>query len=315
MSRPAFVAIGECMIELSELRGDSGRIGAAGDTLNTSIYLSRLNVPVAYLTAVGTDPFSTDMRRAWDEEGVDTSTVLTVPNRLPGLYAIRNDRMGEREFYYWRDESAARRLFDAQGIDEALERVCKTRALYLSGITLSLFSREVRARLSALAERVRCSGGEVIFDPNFRPNRWADVRDARSACDAFAPLVSIALPTYQDEHLVYGDRCERETADRWLNRGVREVAVKLGSKGCFIAEDNGEHVPASAHVIATDTTGAGDAFNAGYLAARYFGLSRVRSADFANNLAARVVRHPGAIIPRHAMLHLPLPSEVHGDGS
>ena len=50
-----------------------------------------------------------------------------------------------------------------------------------------------------------------------------------------------------------------------------------------------------------DSTAAGDSFNAGYLAARLLGADRPSAARLGNRLAARVVAHPGAIIPAHAM--------------
>ena len=62
-------------------------------------------VPVAYLSALGTDTFSREMRAGWQREGLDVSLVLTDPTRLAGLYPIRTDAAGERTFYYWRERS------------------------------------------------------------------------------------------------------------------------------------------------------------------------------------------------------------------
>ena len=72
------------MLELSR-RGADWRLGYAGDSFNTALYLQRLGVSTAYLTALGDDPFSTEMRAAWQSEGLDLSLVLTDTQRLPGL--------------------------------------------------------------------------------------------------------------------------------------------------------------------------------------------------------------------------------------
>ncbi len=116
------VAVGECMLELSELCDGIGwRLAHAGDTFNTTLYLRRLGVDAAYLTALGSDRFSAEMLQSWREEGIDTSLVLTAPDRLPGLHAISTDAHGERSFFYWRENSAARQLFALEGIEAALD--------------------------------------------------------------------------------------------------------------------------------------------------------------------------------------------------
>ncbi|HTY49622.1 MAG TPA: sugar kinase [Steroidobacteraceae bacterium] len=294
------VVVGECMLELVCARGQ-WRLGHAGDTFNTALYLTRLGLPAAYLTALGTDPFSADMRAAWAAEGLDTSLVLTDPARLPGLYAIRNDADGERHFYYWRERSAVRRLFHLPGVEAALERARGAGRLYLSGITLSLFSPAERAELTALAAAVRERGGLVIFDPNYRSAGWSGPGEARAAIEALAPLVSLALPTLADETALFGDTDPGRSAARWQHWGAPEVVVKLGAAGCLVAA-GGEHtsLPQQA-VAAVDTTGAGDAFNAAYVAARAAGCTAQHSAQVANRLAALVVQHPGAIVPRELM--------------
>ena len=167
----AAVAIGECMLELS-CSGSQWRLGHAGDTFNTALYLQRLGLPTAYFSALGADPFSEQMRTAWRSAGLDTALVLTDPERLPGLYAIRTDDAGERSFYYWRQHAAVRGLFSLAGIDTALLRASNAPLLYFSGITLSLFSEADRVRLLDLAHSVRRRRGTVAFDLNYRPAGW-----------------------------------------------------------------------------------------------------------------------------------------------
>ena len=103
------VAIGEAMIELSQREGGGWHMGYGGDTVNTAVHLARAEHDVAYLTAMGTDPFSADFVNAdCPGKGLDTSLVLRDPMSAPGLYAITTDARGERSFTYWRSDSAAR---------------------------------------------------------------------------------------------------------------------------------------------------------------------------------------------------------------
>lgn len=289
------VVIGECMLELVR-DGDAWRMGYAGDTCNTATYLARLGERVAFLTAIGTDPFSAAMLDSWRREGLDTALVLTAPDRLPGLYAVQTHALGERSFYYWREQAAVRSLPTLPGFDDVLARACGADLLYLSGITLALFDAAARAALAQVAGAVRERRGAVAFDPNYRPRLWSSPAAAREAMRAFAPFVSIALPTFDDKATLHGDTDPAETLARWHRAGADEVVVKLGAAGCVI--DDGSGVAPAPGARAVDTTGAGDAFNAGYLAARRAGSGREEAAARANALAGQVINCRGAILPR-----------------
>jgi 2-dehydro-3-deoxygluconokinase len=297
------IVVGECMLELvSEAADRNWQLGYAGDSFNTALYLARLQVPVAYLTALGTDPFSEDMRAGWTREGIDVSMVLTDASRLPGLYAIRNDTDGERHFYYWRERSAARQLFTLPGIHAALTRARRAEWLFLSGITLSLYTPAEREVLVQTAAAVRAGGGQVVFDPNYRPTLWSSAAQAREAIAAVAPCVSVALPTHADDATLYGDTAPLQSIERWQRWGATEVILKLGAQGCLVAAgaETSTVAPAAA-VRPVDTTGAGDAFNAAYLAGRIVGLGPSAAARGANRLAGEVIRHRGAILSRERM--------------
>ena len=114
------LCVGECMVELRAIDDSTMRVGYAGDTYNTAVYLRRaadhlnVDIDVGYLTGLGTDEFSAEMRAAWAREGVaDRSIALA--DKLPGLYTVRIDEHGERRFSYWRSASAARHLFAGTG--------------------------------------------------------------------------------------------------------------------------------------------------------------------------------------------------------
>ena len=304
------VVVGECMLELVSQDQDQGQdrdwqLGYAGDSFNTALYLARLQVPVAYLTALGADPFSDDMRAGWTREGIDTSMVLTDPSRLPGLYAIRNDVDGERHFYYWRERSAARQLFALPGIDAALTRARRAQWLFLSGITLSIYTPAERERLVHTAAAVRANGGQVVFDPNYRPALWGGAAQAREAFAALAPAVTLALPTHADEAMLFGDTDPLQSVARWQHQGATEVIIKLGAQGCLAAAGAETlRIAPTASVAPVDTTGAGDAFNAAYLAGRIAGLAPSAAARGAHRLAGAVIQHRGAILSRERMAAL-----------
>lgn len=304
------VAIGECMLELARpglpgTLGEGWRLGYAGDALNTAVYLRRQGLRVRFLTALGSDPFSAALRAAWEREGLDLSLVLEDPARQPGLYAIRTDERGERSFSYWRSDSAARQMCRLPGSDAAFAAAEGAALLYFTGITLSILPQADRPRLLALARAVRARGGTVAFDPNYRPRGWPSPADARSAIEAFAGSLGTVLPTLEDEQLLWGapgsDTDAAAVIDRWRALGADEVVVKRGAGGALAwaaeAGDATRHVEALAVERVVDTTGAGDSFNAAYLAARLRGESPEAAARAGHALAARVIGHSGALLP------------------
>jgi 2-dehydro-3-deoxygluconokinase len=112
-----------------------------------------------------------------------------------------------------------------------------------------------------------------------------------SACD-------IALPSFDDEAAAWGDADPATSVARIAALGVEEIVVKNGAGPALVFADGAlARIPASAASDARDTTGAGDSFNAGYLASRLAGLVPAEACDLAHELAAEVIRHPGALAP------------------
>ena len=144
------VCVGEAMVEISP-RGGGWEVGHGGDTINQARHLVRFGHDVAYLTVLGCDPFAGPMRAAWGREGMDTSLVLSDPERTTGLYAISIDPHGERQFSYWRSDSAARRLFAHPGSVRAAATASQAEVLVYSLISLAVLPEEGREALLGLA--------------------------------------------------------------------------------------------------------------------------------------------------------------------
>lgn len=293
------VCIGECMLELSGGDFSAMRLSFGGDTLNTSVYLARLGVAVDYATALGDDPYSDWMLDEWRAEGIGTELVVRAAGRLPGFYTIRTDDAGERSFHYWRDQAPARDLFSLAEGEAAIERLAGYDWIYLTGVTLSLYSAD---RLFALLDRARAAGGKVAFDSNCRPRGWDSAGRARAVMTDVLIRTDLVAPTLDDDRQVFGDTDAEACADRLHELGVGEVVVKLDAAGCLVSTaDSRCYVPTEEIPQPVDTTGAGDAFNAGYLAARLGGDDPATAAEKAHRLAGTVIMHPGAVMPRDAM--------------
>ena len=324
------VFIGEAMLELSR-EGENWQLGYGGDTLNMAIHMARAGHDAAYLTAIGRDAMSADLKDEWAAEGLDTSLVLEHPARSTGLYAISTDDKGERSFTYWRDTSAAREMFALPGMANALKLAEQADLLAFSLITLAILPQAARDALLALCQRVRARGGKVAFDGNYRPRLWASVEEARAARDAAIACADIGLPTLEDELLMQsspsllgeGDHAQHGggvpsqvraeagpppsrashappprsgedlVAQHWQNLGCSETIVKLGARGARLP--GGTVIPPPEVLQPVDTSGAGDAMGGGYLSARMNGASVEDAVMAGHRLAGWCVMRRGAI--------------------
>lgn len=296
------LSIGEAMVEMSAGTDGQWRMGYAGDTLNTAWYARALldsSWTVSYFTKLGSDRYSAAMRAFMAESGIDTRHVGTVEERRPGLYFIHQED-GDRHFTYWRDMSAARLLAeDRATVDVALDAAD---FIYFSGITLAILTQEHRATLIAALKDARARGATICFDPNIRPRLWPSAGELRDALTTAAGVCDIVLPTFGDERSLFGDANPAATADRYAACGSTEIVVKNGSEPA-VARSFGIDVTESAlHVPAVvDATGAGDSFNAGYLAARLSGEDCRNALAAAHRVASICLRHHGALAPRDAL--------------
>lgn len=296
MAADGVASIGECMLELSGQAGPNWRMGFAGDTFNTLWALHALSGerPATYVSAFGDDPFSQGQISFFAENGIDIGASPVIPGARPGLYAITLTG-AERAFTYWRSDAAARRLAsDPPALAKSLENQA---LVYFSGITLAILDAAARKTLLAEVSKARAAGSLVAFDPNYRPRLWQSREEAQAAIlDALA-VADIALPTFPDEQMLFGDSAPQATAERF-GKLVGEVVVKNGEKPALIATGGAlQPVPAQHVATPVDTTGAGDSFNGGYLAARLAGHAPADAVQRAHRVAAAVVQVRGALAP------------------
>jgi 2-dehydro-3-deoxygluconokinase len=252
-------------------------------------------VSVRYVSACGLDPLSGQLIDFLDDAGIDTAHIRRIDDRRIGLYLI-SLAGHERSFHYWREASAARLLAaDPASLESALHDVDMA---YLSGITLAILAPDHRETLFEILTGFCARGGTLAFDGNVRPALWPDRTEAAAALERAYRLAAIALPTAEDELLLFDDGDAAGTARRLADWSVREVVVKRGADPCLLlAGDDLESIAALAVTDPVDTSGAGDSFNGAYLAARLAGHAPSDAVTRAHAVAARVIRTRGAIVP------------------
>jgi 2-dehydro-3-deoxygluconokinase len=290
------LVVGEPLVELLEDPPGTMRRGFGGDALNLSVYLRREEpgLDVVLVTAVGDDPDSDALLALCRDEGIDVSRVRRVAGAELGRYRVTVDATGERSFTYERSGSPFRGALD----DDLQPDSAVVDAMCFSGIAMAVLHDAGRRRLLAHATAVHERGGTVVYDPNHRPALWAD-DDARGWTRRVVPIVDVLLASVEDGRRLTDGATPAAIAGAFQSMGAREVVVTDGPDPCVVAAEGGvvDVAPTMPERV-IDTTAAGDAFDAGYLAARLGGASPLVSARAGHTAAAKAVGHRGALAPR-----------------
>jgi 2-dehydro-3-deoxygluconokinase len=169
----------------------------------------------------------------------------------------------------------------------------------LSGITLAILSPAARTTLIDALAKARNNGAIVSFDPNIRPRLWTSVDEIKDTVRRVSDVTDIVLPSFDDESTYWNDESPDATIARFERAGVPEVVVKNGDKPVSWSSD-GQKLDIDTPIVdgICDTTGAGDAFNAGYLGARLLGQPPLAAICNGQRMSGEVICHFGARIPK-----------------
>ena len=298
-------AIGECMLELSHVGDDLYKQRFAGDAFNTSVYLARIlgaNADVYFVSSVGEDRLSEEMIEYCQSESICCDYICKVPKKIPGLYRINTDVDGERTFQYWRSDSAAKMLFYCSSFASVRKALLDFDILFISGISVAILDDYSREQLVDLIKELKIAGVRIYFDPNYRAALWSDLNQAQWVLNQFAMLSDVVLPSFDDEKSLYPNISITDVLAKYGAMGIEEIVLKNGEHSCFVRVEGITHeVILLQRVQPLDTTGAGDSFNAGYIAARANQKNVSDSVNMGNELAAVVVKNLGAIIDKNDM--------------
>ena len=176
--------LGEAMIELDcRRRQHHATLGVAGDSMNTAIYLKRSIGPehdVSFVSMVGRDPLSNRIADFISQEGVSTRLLKRHTHKLPGIYSISTNDVGERSFSYWRDSSAARMMFSSpEGL--TFDELDSFDVIFASAISLAILPQSVRDQffnwIATFDQPVVCLSSIAISDQRFGLTMtWQDLK-------------------------------------------------------------------------------------------------------------------------------------------
>lgn len=288
------VSLGEAMVEFNQTGEGAGRLylqGFGGDTSNFAIAAARQGARVAYLSALGDDPYGRLLRRLWDEEGVDHTDVATNPDAFTAIYFVTHGESGH-QFSFFRSGSAASRMNPAQ---LPRTRIESARVLHLSGISLALSPAACDTAYAAI-DIARRAGVKVSFDTNLRLKLWSIDR-ARAVMSDVIARSDLCLPSYDDVVAITGLTDPDALVDHCLRLGAKVVALKLGDQGALIADGHQRHRIAPHPCQPVDATGAGDTFGGAFVHRWLQGDGLDQAGRYAAAAAALSTQGYGAVAP------------------
>lgn len=264
---------------------ESVTLTTGGNVSNSGIDLAKLGFRVGAITRVGNDGLGQFIRQQYDAQGIDTTGMILDTKKQTSSTIVAVAADGERTFLHTRGCIAN---FSVKDVLAHMEFIARSRVLAFGYLGLLPECEPGLARLFRTIKKE--TGVTILLDTGGTPRR--NDRLLR----AVLPFVDIFIPSY-DEAVVLTGKKKPEQIARFLQQSGASgvVGVKMGAKGCFIASgDAALYVPALRVQKVVDATGAGDAFEAGFLAATLRGFDPFAAARLANAVAASCVTAVGA---------------------
>ncbi|QIB73800.1 carbohydrate kinase [Halogeometricum borinquense] len=300
---PRVVVAGEMLIDfLPDRQGPLESVASftkrpGGAPANVAVALSQLDETPAFATRVGDDPFGDFLVETLSEAGLDTELVERDPEAKTSLAFVALGEEADRGFSFYRDRTADTRMQPGSVPDATL---ASADWVHVGGVTLA--DEPSRTATFDLMRRGRDAGATVSFDPNARPELWDEFDFEASVAEAFE-LADVVKATPEDLEALDYEGDPETMARRIRSDGPHTVFLTLGSEGSLVSASEESPWVTEETVVShggydvepVDTTGAGDAFTAGVVAALVEGQSLAETLSFANAVAAVTTTATGAM--------------------
>ncbi|SFQ32125.1 carbohydrate kinase family protein [Amycolatopsis rubida] len=261
---------------------ENATIRVGGSAGNTSMKLAALGVEHELHASLGDDATAAAVRVLLEDGGVDCSRLITTPGAPTAVTVATQSPRRDRSFLTAEGHLA---FYDRACVpDDALDADFVLLTGYFTTPALHGDPTEDMLR------RVRAHGGRTCFDPGSDPEGWQPATVA--TLHSLLPLVDVFLPNAQELSVLGGSDDPRTAATALHERSGGRVVAKLGPEGCLVAGPGPVVACRARPVPNPDTTGAGDAFNAGLLYGLVHRMPWPQAARTATDVATdAVARH------------------------
>lgn len=253
-----------------------------GTESNTMISLAKIGFSTSWISRLGRDEFGINIRDFIRGHGVDVSRVTFDDQAPTGVFFVEKNANDETRSFYYRQGSAATKMaYD----DLDLDFIHSHRVLHLTGIT-PIMSPCCLDLVSNLIKEAKRRNMVITLDPNLRLT-MADIGEFKQALLPLLPDIDILLPSEAELTRLMGRPRLEEAVEAAFDMGLSCLVVKRGDRGSLIRRPGVEiREPAVKVKKVISSMAAGDAFNAGYIAALLKGLDDTEALKLANLLGA-----------------------------
>ena len=276
--------------EGEELYGKKFSMMLGGGTPGTLVLLSRLGIPVRLQTGLGEDFFSRFAALELEKESMEVCNLCQGTDGIPVNISAVAVTPGDRTFVSFSDgigktEETARKIYEASRGAE----ICMMDTAY-----------------PEVYEQLKREGSRIALDMG-----WSDTLSLET-CAHLLKLADYYTPNRKEALKITG-RSTPEEAARVLAEYLETVVIKLDAEGCLIYQ-NGEfrRIPVIPGIEAVDSTGAGDAFLAGYLYGVYQGCDVAKSVLFGNLTGGMCVTEEGCLAASYTEQELLSAAQTYG---
>lgn len=257
-----------------------------GNAMTAAINLRKLGVESTLIGRVGDDMFGDYLKNCLDKAGVKTNGIKSDDTAQTSASVLMIEAgTGERSFFHCEGSNAA---FSINDID--FDIISENDIVFVTGSFLlkTFDGRQTMELLRKCKEMGKITALDVCWDAT---GKWGEILDQTM------PYIDFFLPSIDEARMIAGKETVEEMADVFFEKGVKNVIIKCGSKGCFVKEskeENGTMIPVFKIDNVVDTTGAGDSFCSGFLAAYARDNSILDCAKFGNATGAHCCMAKGA---------------------
>ena len=275
----------EVMPNRGELaRVDSVTVHNGGNAMTAAMNLRKMGVESKMIGKVGDDLFGRFLREKLVASGVDDAGLKTDISAQTSVSIVLLDG-GERSFLH---HVGTNGTFSIKDIDFSVISECDLVFVTGSFLMDTFDGEETVEFLKKCKEMGKTTFLDVCWDAK---GRWGDILNPA------LPYIDFFMPSIDEAVMIAKKDEPDDISNVFMAKGVKNVVIKMGSKGSYLrlaGWEKGKTYPIIKGIKAVDTTGAGDSFCSGFLAAYARGESPEYCAEFANAVGALCVTAKGA---------------------
>lgn len=235
---------------------------AGGAVANILVAASRLGLRTGFLGCIGDDEFGAFLMRDFEREGVDTSCVKRVRDWATGLAFYSVDERGERHYVFYRVPGHSDPETTLKPEDIKPEYIAQCKVLHFSEALLRC--KETRNTVFKALSVAKENGVMISYDPNMRMELWPSREEIIETQREVLRVVDVFLATLREAKLIIGKESAEEVADSICALGPSTVVIRESDRYRIATRARTLTLPIF-KAKAVDSSGAGDAFDAGFL--------------------------------------------------